>query len=290
MNVVRYNHVALLAASAGSLLVSLAWGGIGDSLYSQHVTALKQQHDLSAFTVLIEKPFVIIGDEPGQQVQRHATGIIRWAVDLLKKDYFEDDPAEIIDIWLFKNDSSYQANAKRFFSDEPSTPFGYYSHANKALIMNIGTGGGTLVHEIVHPFLRANFPNCPPWFEEGLASLYEGCREKDGHIYGLPNWRLRVLKKAIGLKAVPSFYQLTSMKVDEFYGENQGVYYSQARYLCYYLQKKGQLVRYYHDFLDNRERDPTGYKTLVRVLGQRDMKVFKKKWEKFIVSIDFPEQ
>ena len=24
--------------------------------------------------------------------------------------------------------------------------------------MNISTGGGTLVHEIVHPFIEANFP------------------------------------------------------------------------------------------------------------------------------------
>jgi len=28
-----------------------------------------------------------------------------------------------------------------------------------------------LVHEIVHPFMRANFPECPAWFNEGLASL-----------------------------------------------------------------------------------------------------------------------
>ena len=35
--------------------------------------------------------------------------------------------------------------------------------------MNISTGGGTLVHEIVHPFIEANFPACPPWLNEGLG-------------------------------------------------------------------------------------------------------------------------
>ena len=39
--------------------------------------------------------------------------------------------------------------------------------------MNIATGGGTLVHEIVHPFMAANFEQCPSWFNEGLGSLYE---------------------------------------------------------------------------------------------------------------------
>ena len=42
-------------------------------------------------------------------------------------------------------------------------------------IMNIATGGGTLVHEIVHPYVEANFPGCPAWFNEGLGSLYEAC-------------------------------------------------------------------------------------------------------------------
>ena len=50
-----------------------------------------------------------------------------------------------------------------------TTPYGYYSAAHRALIMNIATGGGTLVHEIVHPFVRANFPQMP-----GLAQRRPG--------------------------------------------------------------------------------------------------------------------
>ena len=46
--------------------------------------------------------------------------------------------------------------------------------------MNIATGGGTLVHEIVHPFVEANFPGCPTWFNEGLGSLYEQSAERKG--------------------------------------------------------------------------------------------------------------
>ena len=31
---------------------------------------------------------------------------------------------------------------------------------------------------MVHPFVEANFPDCPAWFNEGLGSLYEQCAER----------------------------------------------------------------------------------------------------------------
>jgi len=57
-----------------------------------------------------------------------------------------------------KDAASYEKNTLLLFKEKPSTPYGYYSSTHKALIMNIATGGGTLVHEIVHPFVEANFP------------------------------------------------------------------------------------------------------------------------------------
>ena len=57
-----------------------------------------------------------------------------------------------------------------------------FMNADNALVMNIATGGGTLVHEIVHPFMEANFPACPSWFNEGLGSLYEQSGARDGRI------------------------------------------------------------------------------------------------------------
>jgi hypothetical protein len=50
-----------------------------------------------------------------------------------------------------------------------------------------------------------------------------------------------------------------------FYHSNTG--YAQARYLCFYLQEKGLLHRYYDGSSAGVAADPTGYKTLVRVLG-----------------------
>ena len=237
------------------------------------------------FSFVIQRPFVVIGDEPEAEVRRHAEGTVKWAVDRLKKDFFARDPTEILDIWLFKDAASYQKHTRLLFGDEPTTPYGYYSRSHKALIMNIETGGGTLVHEIVHPFMEANFPACPPWLNEGLGSLYEQCGDEDGHIHGFTNWRLPGLQQAIKAKQVPSFEQLTSMDSQKFYGDDSGVNYAQARYLCYYLQQRGLLFKFYKDFHASQKTDPGGFKTLQSVLGETDMEAFKTKWEEFVLDL-----
>jgi hypothetical protein len=244
------------------------------------------------FTVIPQPPFVVLGDEPADAVRQHATRTVKWAVDKLKQDYFSRDPDEIIDIWLFRNHASYTNHAWKLFHETPTTPFGYYSATHQALVMDIGTGGGTLVHEIVHPFMRANFPKCPAWFNEGLASLYEASAERNGHIRGLVNWRFKGLEQAIKEGKTISFQQLTSLSTEDFYGGNHSLnysqYYAQARYLCYYLQERGLLVKFYHQFVANAGHDPTGYATLQRVLGENDMVAFQKKWEQFVLKLREP--
>ena len=262
-----------------------------NAAFADHLAQL-QGKVAEGFTIVVQPPFVVIGDESPERVRLRATNTVKWAVDKLKQDYFPRDPQEIIDIWLFRDQASYTNHARQLFHDTPTTPFGYYSAGHHALIMNIATGGGTLVHEIVHPFMRANFPACPAWFNEGLASLYEQSTERQGHIHGLINWRWKGLVQAIKDGKTISFQQLTSMSEAQFYGGAAGAsysqYYSQARYLCYYLQEKGRLVKFYRQFVANAEQDPAGYATLQRVLDERDMEAFKKKWEKFVVGLEAP--
>jgi len=56
----------------------------------------------------------------------------------------------------------------------------------------------------------------------------------------------------------------------------------------FYLQEKGLLVRFFRQFLANAKTDPTGYETLKRVLGEKDMLEFKQKWEKFVLGLRTP--
>ena len=47
-------------------------------------------------------------------------------------------------------------------------------------------------------------------------------------------------------------------------------------------------MKFYHEFAANVTRDPTGYKTLKRVLGEDDMQAFRRKWEKFVLELRSP--
>ena len=258
---------------------------VAENDFAAHVEQLKKKLPSADFSIVVQPPFVVVGDEPADTVKEHSERTVKWAVDKLKQDYFAKDPNDILDIWLFKDSASYERNALTLFGSRPTTPYGYYSGTHKALIMNISTGGGTLVHEIVHPFIEANFPNCPAWLNEGLGSLYEQCGEVDGHIHGYTNWRLPGLQKAIAAGTVVSFRKLLSMDARTFYEDSRGEHYAQARYLCYYLQQRGLLVKFYREFHAHQKADPTGYKTLQSILRVKDMNAFKERWEKYVSGL-----
>ena len=273
------------AAAPAAVVFPTEFGGFKKEEFQRHVEGLKKRLPSKEFTIVVQPPFVVIGDEPASVVQERAEGTIKWAVEKLKQDFFTQDPKEILDIWLFKNADSYEKHALLLFKAKPHTPYGYYSSEHKSLVMNISTGGGTLVHEIVHPFIEADFPACPPWLNEGMGSLYEQCGEQDGHIHGFVNWRLPGLQKAIEARRVPAFKTLMAMDSGTFYGDRSGVNYAQSRYLLHYLQEKGLLVKFYKQFRASHEKDPSGFETLKTVLRESDMDQFKRKWERYVLQL-----
>ena len=272
---------------AGKLPSAKPVGKLTGADYAQHIHKLRTKLPHEQFSIVIERPFVVIGDEPLETVKKRSQDTVQWAVERLKKDYFPKDPTKILDIWLFRDSVSYEENTEKLFESKPTTPFGFFSDRHGALVMNISTGGGTLVHEIVHPFMASNFPDCPSWFNEGLASLYEQASERDGHIIGQTNWRLAGLQKAIRRGTVPSFETLCGTSTREFYNQDPGTNYAQARYLCYYLQERGLLVKFYHAFRKNAATDRTGYKTLLSILEGVDPDAFRKEWEAFVLGLRF---
>ncbi|MBA3541273.1 MAG: DUF1570 domain-containing protein [Deltaproteobacteria bacterium] len=258
--------------------------------YATHIAALRTRlaaHGLADLTIHIEEPFVVVGDGTAAGLERSA-GTVRWAADQLEHHLFEARPTRILDIFLFSTAASYEAGVRALTGESPSTPYGFYSHASPGLYMNIATGGGTLVHEIVHPYVEADFPDAPAWLNEGLGSLYEQSAEPDGHIVGLTNWRLAGLQRAIAKGVVPSFQTLARMDSATFYAESSGTNYSQARYLMYYLQEHDRLQTFYRAFRAARERDPTGYATLVHTLGDPDMAAFERDWRAWVAKLTFP--
>jgi hypothetical protein len=261
--------------------------GFTNADFAQHVMTLRQRLP-QGFSFVIEPPFIVIGDESPERVKMRSVHTVKAFSDAMRRQYFPKDPPKIYEIWLFKNDRSYRKYAKELFNDEPDTPYGYCSDSHSALVMNIGTGGGTLCHEMVHAFMPSNFPQCPSWFNEGLASLYEQCQFVNGKAMGLTNWRLAGLQREIKDETLPSFNELCSTTTHQFYHSTKGNNYAQARYLLYYLQEKGLLDKYYREFHKNAKKDPTGLQALKKVLKEDDLKDFQKRWEKWVMTLRFP--
>jgi hypothetical protein len=257
--------------------------------YDAHITALRERladAGVDGLDLRVEEPFVVLGDDGPAVLERRAR-TVRWAVEHLERDFFDQRPTRILDVYLFGNARSYQRGVKALTGGAPTTPYGFYSSEHDGLFMNIATGGGTLVHEIVHPYVEADFPEAPPWLNEGLGSLFEQSSERDGHIVGETNWRLAGLQEAIRGGEVPTFRALTKMSEHAFYVKDRGTNYAQARYLLYYLQEQGKLRDFYRAFRAARATDPTGYDTLVAALGVRDMAAFQKRWEAWVLTLRF---
>ncbi len=260
--------------------------GFSAAAYAQHVLALRKRLP-QGFSVVIEPPFVVVGGSGAARVKAQAESTVKFAVSHLKRQFFTRDPKRILNVWLFKDKTSYEKHTRAFWGSVPDTPYGYYSSTEGALVMNIATGGGTLVHEIVHPFVEANFPGAPAWLNEGLGSLYEQSARRNGRIVGLTNWRLAGLQTAIRNGPIPSFRALSHTTSHQFYEQDPGTNYAQARYLMYYLQEHGLLEKFYHSFYRNRQADPTGYQTLRSVLGEPDMKKFQRRWQAYVLGLRF---
>ena len=233
-------------------------------------------------------PFVVTGNIAGEEFDRIVRGSILGSYECLRRDYFRTEPDRLITIYLFKDDADYRRYARDLFGDDPDTPYGYFSPARRALIMNIDTGTGTLVHEMVHPLIDHDFPQCPTWFNEGLASLHEQCAWRDGSLLGLPNWRLRALQEAIRAGRPLPLRELLAKTVSaKFYGQDKGLNYAAARYLCQYVQHCGRLKAFYAQLRGGVADDPTGRKTLEAVLG-KPLGEIETAWQQWVLTLRFP--
>ena len=81
---------------------------------------------------------------------------------------------------------------------------------------------------------------------------------------------------------------MVDLSTDGFYGAGSGLNYAVARYLCYDLQEKGLLERVYKEFRRDREKDPSGRKTLERLLGAT-LARYEPGWRERTLALRFPE-
>lgn len=258
--------------------LDISVASVSDSVklnYDSAIISLKEKLN-DDFNYVVYKCFLVVSNLEQNMTSEIVERTMKTVYKSFYNDFFESEPDELITVFLFKDDQSYRYWADKLFSDKDVSKFGYYKTSLRTMLMNVGTGLGTLVHEMTHSLVRYDFPDIPAWFNEGLGSLYEQCGIENGNLKGYVNWRLTELKDAIQNNNYLPLKRLVKLDDDMFYEQRSSFNYAQARYLCYYLQERNLLKLFYKSFRDNYEYDKTGESTLVKITGSTIEELDKK--------------
>ena len=223
-------------------------------------------------SVVIHPPFVIGGDFSNEELRRWYHRTIHPATRAMQDEYLAHLPTRTIRLLLFRNSDSYDHYCETLFGDRYLSVYGYYRPVERTVMVNVGTGSGSLVHELTHAMMDQDFSSAPPWLQEGLASLHEQAvvlRKQDQlQLCGRVNWRLPRLRQAMlegRLEPIQSLFTSESLL-----NEQEALNYARARYFCLYLQSRGVLSLFYQSFRDwGYTQDPTGRKTLQEIFGEK---------------------
>jgi hypothetical protein len=194
----------------------------------------------------------------------------RDAGDLLTRQmaFFHDQfgmwrPDSVITLYLVPTEATMRRlSASLHGLTPPNQALGYSVLTDLSMVIRTTGGVGSALHENSHLMLKLNYPDAAPWFDEGLASLYEQSRFEGDQLVGIPNWRGQVLTE-FGYPSGASITlgQLMSMSYAQFHEKSelqQTLHYALARYFVLYVQDQGKLPALYHALRPPRAIDLEG--------------------------------
>lgn len=172
-----------------------------------------------------------------------------------------------ITVHLMSGSAPYRSRARAVLGQEPASAFGVYVAPRRAVVVDASAGTGWLMHELVHARLAEDLPAAAPWWDEGLASLLESAREEDGRLRASEDFRLAGLLLARDRGRLPSLARLVRMERRTFLGAGAAARVAAARYLCLWLDRRGQLERFHRLHRAGRAQDPGGAGALAALIG-----------------------
>ncbi|MFT5326822.1 MAG: hypothetical protein ACI8P0_004705 [Planctomycetaceae bacterium] len=235
--------------------------------------------------IIVRPPFVIGGNLSEAELDRCYAQTILPTKRALDLAYFDNAPDEPLTLLLYSDERTFRDASWKLDRRNTANYYGYYIRTDRRIVVNIGTGEGTLAHELAHALGHFDFPNMPEWFDEGLASLYEEADfSEDGlQLNGLSNWRLNHLLSAMQNRKLGTLESLISSR--EIREEKQAVEYAHARYFCLYLQERGLLPFFYRKFRDRAGSDPSGLRTLCEILGEENLDPVDRNFRQWVIAL-----
>lgn len=287
--------VTLLIVAGSLPVLCIAWGvsprppatgsRIETSLnLEQQAARLARQLEFQNLTLATAKPFIVVSDLSADSVNEWIQDEVRPALEFWRSWGLTTLPDQPIEVWLLQDRESYERQSRRRFGEPPGTRFGYYLPRQRVIVVNVESGSGTLLHELSHPIVAANFPRCPPWLSEGFASLWEAAEFSGDKLQVRPTRRLEILRTAIRQHTTRPLRQLFQATTDELSADRTGVLYAQAHALCEYFYRRGELLELMGAIERNADIDSSGYASLERLLAHDDMHFWQKSWETSLLS------
>jgi hypothetical protein len=230
--------------------------------------------------------FVFIG-APGYAAFPSALDLARKAADAYFNGRIRTRPARAVPVYVFGTTKAYNAFCVATEGSRCISELGFYDPQVRRVLVNAQNGIGSLTHEMMHPLIESDFPGCPDWFDEGVASLFgKAVFPRPGEVHGAKNWRLPELKKALASprRAQAGIDQLFGMTEFQFRDAQQGLHYAMARYFCQWLDEHGQLWPFYQRWHDQFAADPSGEKSFGEITGKTP-EVANVEWVKWVQAL-----
>lgn len=235
--------------------------------------------------IIVRPPYILAGDLSEEELEYHYTETILPTVRALQLAYFDAPLDEPITLLLFSSERAYRDAANTLDRRDTTNYYGYYIRSDRRIVINIGTGAGTLSHELAHALGHFDFPNMPEWFDEGLASIYEEAVFTDDglQLVGVSNWRLNHLLSAMQNRKLQTLDTLIVAR--KIRPERQEIDYAHSRYFCLFLQERGLLPFFYRKFRANVKTDPSGHRTLCEIFDTPTLDPVARDFRKWVIEL-----
>jgi len=165
---------------------------------------------------------------------------------------------------------------------------GYYTHGQRLLVAR--QIGMVMNHEFTHALHDADQDGLgqrhPIWITEGLATLYESSKVRDGHVIPLPNHRLNLLKRLLARKRTIPWKHLFNYTQANFMSKAL-ISYSECRYIMMYLYQRGLLRKWYEQYTQDYATDRSGRLAMEKVFGQPLEKI-EADWKRWVRRLPAP--